>query len=92
MQQTCSTCLRMMRCARTREKESASSPSLSLSPSLPPSLQNTNTPPRALRARQQGFKKEDLAVMALLEFPFEIVFAVLAGRRAAKHGRPLDLV
>ncbi len=34
----------------------------------------------ALKLIEKGFKKEDLALFALIEFPFQILFAVLAGR------------
>eukprot|EP01087_Luapelamoeba_hula_P018943 TRINITY_DN6192_c0_g1_i2.p1 TRINITY_DN6192_c0_g1~~TRINITY_DN6192_c0_g1_i2.p1 ORF type:complete len:491 (-),score=55.52 TRINITY_DN6192_c0_g1_i2:60-1532(-) len=36
----------------------------------------------ALKLIEKGFKKEDLASFALLEFPFQILFAVIAGKWA----------
>jgi hypothetical protein len=37
----------------------------------------------ALKLIEKGFKKEDLALFVLIEFPFQIFFAVLAGKWAS---------
>lgn len=37
----------------------------------------------ALKLIEKGFKKEDMALFVLIEFPFQILFAVLAGRWAS---------
>merc|ERR1711991_961142 len=39
----------------------------------------------ALKLIEKGFKKEDLASFALIEFPFQLMIALLTGRLAAKN-------
>ncbi len=39
---------------------------------------------------EKGFRKDNLAMVAAIAFPFEFVFAIVAGKLGNK--RPLDLV
>jgi len=45
----------------------------------------------ALKLIEKGFKKEDLALFVLIEFPFQILFAVLSGKWASGRA-PLSTV
>ena len=45
----------------------------------------------ALVLLDYGFKKEDLALFVLIDFPLQILYAIVAGRLAA-NGKPLSLV
>ena len=44
-----------------------------------------------LHPESYGFKKEDLALFVLIDFPLQILYAIVAGRLAA-NGKPLSLV
>ncbi|KAL0477611.1 MFS transporter, PAT family, solute carrier family 33 [Acrasis kona] len=43
-----------------------------------------------LKLVEKGFKKDNLALMVTIAFPFEFLFAVLAGKIASKSNRILD--